>query len=77
MTAYLLVVVLLLPPGPGGQPLEHELHREVVGASSQAVCERRAEQQARALRQANAELLARTGGRIAGECRPLNPEPRT
>ena len=77
MTAWLVVVVLLLPapPGPGPQqPLQAELYREVIAASSLAMCERHAERLAQAERQRHARELARTRGRISGLCTQIQPE---
>ena len=77
MTAWLVVVLLLVPapPGPGPQqPLQAELYREVIAASSQAACERHAERLAQVERQRNARELARTGGRISGQCTRIEPE---
>lgn len=71
MTIYLVVVLLLLPSSQGGKPLESELQRQAVSASSPEVCQVHAERLAQAQRAANAELLARTGGRIRGECRVI------
>jgi hypothetical protein len=75
MNAYLVIVLLLVPPSQGSQPIEAELHREVIAASSLAVCERHAERLAREQREKHAELLARTRGRAVGHCQPLRTEP--
>lgn len=75
MSAYLVVVLLLLPSSPGTQPLSAELHREVAAFSSLAACERHATRLAEQKRAEHAELLRRTAGRAVGTCQPLRATP--
>jgi len=71
IAAYLVQVLLLVPPAAGGEPLKTELHREVISATSMAECERHAERLAAQLRLANAELLRNKRGRAVGTCTRL------
>jgi hypothetical protein len=65
-----LVTVLYLAPAPAGQPEpQTTLAREVISASSAAVCQAHADKLADKRRAADAETLRRFGGRIVGECK--------
>ncbi len=69
MSAYLIVVLLLVPAD--GSPLGTELHQELVSASSAEVCQRRADALAAEQRRKHAEEVRRLRGRVVGECRRL------
>lgn len=70
MSAYLLVVLLLVPT-PKGPPLVSELHREVTSASSPAVCQRTADAKAAELAQQHADTVRRLGAQVVGRCMPI------
>lgn len=64
-----IVTVLYLAPAPAGQPEpQTTLAREVIGASSAAVCQAHADKLAAVVRQMQADALRRTGGRVVGTC---------
>jgi hypothetical protein len=67
MTDVYLVLVLLVASN-GAQA---ELSREVVKASTPAVCQAHADKLADKRRAADAEMLRRFGSRIVGECRKV------
>jgi len=71
IAAYLVQVMLLVPSAAGGEPLQRELYREVISATSPAECERHAERRAAEQRAVNAELLRNTRGRAVGTCTRL------
>lgn len=77
MSTYLVIVLLLIPSAQGGAPLERVLMREVIPASSPAVCQAHAERRAEEQRRLNAELIRRTSARAVGMCLAVNPEPTT
>ena len=70
MSAYLIVVLLLLPR-TDGPPLQQELHQELMSASTPEVCKRRAEVLAEQQRQKHIEVVRKTRGLVVGECRSL------
>ena len=70
MTAY-LVLVLLLVPSQGGTALQTELHQEVVSASSDEACQRHADKLADEQRRKHLETVRKTRGLVVGECRRL------
>ena len=64
-----LVTVLYLSPAPAGHPeLQTVLLREVISASSAAMCQAHADKLAAVQRQMQANALRRTGGRVVGTC---------
>ena len=67
MTDVYLAVVLLIASN-GAQA---EVGREVIKASTPAVCQAHADKQAEKRRAADAEMLRRFGSRIVGECRKV------
>ncbi len=74
MSAYLVLVLLLLPGSrPADPPLQSELVRVVIAASGPAACQRYADTLAEQQRQLHAEALRRTSGRVLSSCTPLKP----
>lgn len=67
MSAY-LVLVLLLVPAPGAEPLRVEISREWMSASTLAVCQAYADRRAAEAAQRNAETVARLRARVVGTC---------
>lgn len=64
-----VVTVLYLSPAPAGQPEPQTvLLREVISASSAAMCQAHADKLAAVQRQMQADALRRTGGRVVGTC---------
>lgn len=70
MTAY-LVIVLLLVPAADGKPLTTELHQEVLSASTDEACQRHADAKADEQRRKHADAVRRMGARVVGQCRRL------
>lgn len=70
MTAY-LVLVLLLVPAADGKPLATELHQSVASASSDEACQRHADKLADEQRRKHAETVRKTRGLVVGECRRI------
>ena len=64
--AYLVLVLLVANSGA-----QTELSREVIKASTPAVCQAHADKQAEKRRAADAEMLRRFGSRIVGECKKV------
>ncbi len=65
MSAYLVVILLMLL-GTQGHALE--LHRELMSASSAAVCQAHADRLADQQRYLHAEAVRRLQGKVAGIC---------
>lgn len=72
MSAYLLVVLLLVP-AEKGPPLVSELHRELTSVSSLAACQRIADTKAAELAQQHADTVRRLRAQVVGRCMPVNP----
>lgn len=70
MTAY-LVIILLLVPAADGKPLVTELHQSLASASSPEVCQRHADKLADEQRRKHAETVRKTRGLVVGECRRI------
>ena len=70
MTAY-LVLVLLLVPRADGAPLQTELHQSLTSASSDEACQRHADKLAEEQRRKHIETVRKTRGLVVGECRRL------
>lgn len=70
MSAYLVIVLLLIPRGDGA-PLQQELHQEVVSAPTVELCQRRADAVAKEQRLKHIDTVRKTRGLVVGECRRL------
>ena len=70
MTAY-LVLILLLVPAADGPPLVTELHQSLVSASSPEACQRHADKLAAAQLRKHAEQVRQMRGRVVGQCRRI------
>lgn len=68
MSIYIVIVWLLVPASQGNQPLQLELHRELISASSPSVCQQFASKRAEEQREKNAEQVRRMGARVEGKC---------
>lgn len=77
MSLYLVIVWLLVPPThAGAQPLQLELHREYVSASTAQVCKLVARQRADEQRAVNAEQVQRMKALVVGTCTLQTPPPQ-
>lgn len=65
MTAYLVIVLLVLP---GQDAPRQELQRQLISASSQSVCQAHADKLAEEQRRHHAEVLQRLKARVHGVC---------
>lgn len=68
MSAYLILVILVMLVMQGQPEVRIELGRQWTIASSASVCQREADRLAEQLRAANAPTVARLGARVVGSC---------
>lgn len=65
MTAYLVIVLLVMP---GQDAPRQELQRQLISASSQSVCQAHADKLAEEQRRHHAAVLQRLKARVHGVC---------
>lgn len=65
MTAYLVLIVLVLP---GQDAPRQELQRQLISASSQSVCQAHADKLAEEQRRHHAEIVRRLQASVRGVC---------
>jgi len=70
VTAY-LVLVLLLVPASDGTPTATELHQSLASASSDEVCQQHADRLAAEQLRRHAETVRKLRGRVVGQCRRI------
>ncbi len=71
MTAYLIVILLLVPAPDGGAPLVTELHQVVESKASDEACQQRAATLAAEQLRKHADEVRRMRGRVVGQCRRI------